>query len=206
MGRDITTDRAIAILGCSAKTLQRKKKDGEIKATKKGRTWFFDEDEILSLVEDVKKQQSIYAPSAINKQLKKQDKAEDKIKELEEKRKLANKKDDDDVLTDVGREILTTITDQLKELGTYKEAFNYDIFTAAISYQDFMIYLKLARELDYTDMKPTGESKEHHYLAVAEKHNKRYDKACEKLGLTVGAIQKLKQPEEKEYNPFEEYL
>ena len=176
--KEITTQRAIELLCCTKKTLQRLKTSGEAKSVKRGRQWFFNEDEILSLQAKVKGRTK-HAPKK---------KPEPKpIKEL-------LKKD--------GLEVIATLTDELKAMGIYKELDRNLIFAAALAYQTAVEYEIKAIELDYTALQANGSEKEHHYADVAKKHFERYINVCEKLGLTPIQRIKIKQENKEEIDPM----
>lgn len=206
MDRKISTTEALNILGVNAKTLQRKKKEGAIQSWKVGRDWFFLEDEILALLPEVKKKQIIHAPTAIEKQVKKQKQAEEKAKEIEIKLKEADDKPKDELLEEDGKNHLVAIKEQMEELGVYQKIDDALIFSAALAFQTYLKYEALASSLDYLSIDMKGTEKEHPYSDIAKKHFDRYVSVCEKLGVTPLARHKLKPSNDEPKNEFEAFF
>lgn len=200
MGRDITTDRAIAILGCSAKTLQRKKKDGEIKAIKKGRNWYFYEDEILSIVEDVKKKQITYSP---NETIKKQ---KEKITINAEIEKAGVNLSANSELNEIGLETLQTATKDLIRLGLYEECDKQILLMYALNMQAFNRFLCLATQEDCIYTNEAGNISVHPYFKVMQFHEKQVLQYMDRLGLNPLSRQKFPIKEKEEFNEFAEFL
>lgn len=192
VSKEITTAKALELLGCSYKTLYRKIVDKTIKAEKRGRDYFFNEDDILALLPVIKKKQLTHAPTAADKKLKKQKEAEAIAKKLEEKIQEAKNKDTPELLDESGKQHLSDLKAQMEELGIYKKVDDPLLFSAALAFQTSLKYEVLAASLDYTSFTLKNGEKEHHYADVAKKHFDRYMSICERLGLTPTARQKIK--------------
>ena len=168
MDNEITTAKALEILGCSYKTLQRKIVDKTIKAEKRGRDYFFNEDDVISILPVVKKKQLTHAPTTADKKLKNQKEAEAKAKKLEQKIKEAKDKDTPELLDDSGKQHLSDLKAQMEELGSYKKVDDQLLFSAAFSFQTSLKYEVLAASLDYTQYDTKGDEKEHRYADIAK--------------------------------------
>lgn len=194
---NVTTAKALEILGVSRMTLHRYIDNGMLQVAEKiGKDNFFSEDDIFALLPTLKKKQKIFAPKEAEKKIKqhkeKQEKAEKKEKQIQE----TMKKSDDEILNNDGKIALDLLTREMTELGTLKEIDKLLIFQAAVAYQLSHEYTKLSISIQFTSFDIKGGEKKHHYSQVAKEHFDRYLTICKELGLTPMARNKLAPKEE----------
>lgn len=200
MRKEITSKMALSILGCSTKTLQRKKKDGEIQSIKKGRIWYFYEDEILSIVEDVKKKQIIYSPNEIIKKQK------EKITINAEIEKAGVNLSANSELNEIGLETLQTATKDLIRLGLYEECDKQILFMYALNNQAYNRFFVLAMQSDGICSNEAGNLSVHPYHKTMQYHEKQIMQCMDRLGLNPLSRQKFNVKEKEDYDEMEDIL
>jgi len=177
----INTNQAISIIGCNRRTLTKYISDGLIIVDEviKGANHFKSES-VKSLIAIYENQKSSTPKKFVKK---------NELSKTEQ-----NKKIDPNVklqLNEIGLEVLSLATDELKLLGIYRNSDNLALNSYAMQYQLYDYFQEMAFKSDSTIYDGKGIEKVSPYAVIADKHFSNYLKIQHSLGLNPSARQKL---------------
>ncbi len=188
-------ENTLKILNCSKATLSRYAKSGRLNITKKGRNTFYNEHEVAVLVLEIENNKRRVGIEI---------KPKEEIEPPKEIIFIATKSEM--ILDAYGLEVLADVTNELTQLGIISTIDRRSLEKYAIASQQVNKYILLADGVDSIMMAENGSISVHPYHKVMCDYQKIVSNYEKEFGLTPLSRQKLITIEEKEYNPFEEFL
>jgi len=173
----ITTNQVLEILGCNRNTITSYIKKGILPVhLTVGRTNYFLED-------DVKNVSAIYETTKQN--------IPDKYSEKKIQKKNPDLPKLDTSLNDVGEQVVRDITDELQDLGLYRDKDIYPIMDLARVYQAYMYHFDLAMSAGGIMYDAKGNERVSNHMALYITLGKIVDDKRVRLGLDPASRQKL---------------
>ena len=178
-------------------TLSRYVKDGKLTKVKKGRSTYYDEYEVATLVKEIEENKK-----KVGIEIKPREKIE---LPQDVKNDIANVSSAEN-LTEVGYEYLSNATNDLINLGLYEECDKQILVMYALSCQNYFKYLHSANENDCTITNDMGTTTVHPHFKVAQHHEKQMLNYMDRLGLNPLARQKFEIKEKEKDSLIKDIL
>lgn len=189
-----THKETLAILGCSKMALSRYVKDGKLTKTKQGRSAYYDEHEVASLVAEV-------ADGRKRRGL--EEKPKEPIPIPDEVQTAIANVSSGHVLDSIGFEYLAQATASLKELKLYDNCDKQILVLYAINAQMYYRYMYSSSMQDHMTMNASGTQTLHPHFKVMQHHEKQMLAYMDRLGFNPLSRNKFTIEKEKEIDAME---